>query len=166
MSSERIKFYYWLFGSIQSLTWLELKSTQSDNSFLPFLFKSHSIFFTGGACQRNAGGKLSPEGSYCQEAIHSSYLHNLLSPLKSSVLFSFPSSPPQKLSLQSDSGCFSLPRASVTLIVFIKRLQSSDQSHLPSLQRGYEHCKMFLLLTSAKTFNITVQGKPQRQIQK
>lgn len=59
-----------------------------------------------------------------------------------------------------------LPHAPVTPIVFIKQLQGGDQSHLPSLQRGDEDCRMCLLLTSAKTFNVTVQGKPQRQIQK
>lgn len=59
-----------------------------------------------------------------------------------------------------------LLHASVTLIVLIKALQGSDQSHLPSLHRGNEHCRTCLLLTSAKTFNITKQGKPQRQIQK
>lgn len=59
-----------------------------------------------------------------------------------------------------------LLHASVTLIVFIKGLQGGDQSHLPSLQRGDKCCRMCLLLTSAKTFNITVEEKPQRQIQK
>lgn len=134
---------------------------------LPFLFKSYSIFLTGlempvremqvaSYLWRGCTARMLFTAPIC---IISCLLLNLLF---YSPSFLTPSSSPHN----SLAWIFFLPRASVTPIVLIKGLQGSDQSHLPSIQRGKNHCRFCLLLTSAKTFNVIVQGKPQRQIQK